>query len=266
MTTHEQFAKFSNDTAGLERIFRFLQSCVQIVVAYPSVFRTLGRLCTLPKRSALLVLQQRLDLARRYVRVFRFLSVFQQAQRLLMRREHAIAVQEDATGASKSDRKVEGSSPTPSSPSPQRVGKAEEWLDILGLTLTGLYLVIESSTIIDYMQIDGLQVWGPDRYLAINVEAQRFWFLALLCAVLNGLLRIRGLFGANEGPSGAKAQTLGKLVKGVVTNAADIILPGVIVGWLDVSPGVVALVMCATTLSTSMDIWERCGSEISGSK
>ncbi|KAI1736810.1 hypothetical protein F4680DRAFT_431152 [Xylaria scruposa] len=273
MTVHEQFAKFSNDTAGLERIFRFFQSCVQIIVAYRSTFQTLGglgypfTLCTLPKRSALLVLQQRLDLARRYIRVFRFLSVFQQSRRLLLRREHAIAVQENATDASKSDRKVEASSSTPSSPSPQRVAKAEEWLDVLGLTLTGMYLVIESSTIIDYMQIDGLQVWGPDRYLAINVEAQRFWFLALLCAVLSGLLRIRGLFGANEGhPSGGRPHTLGRLVRGVVTNAADIVLPGVIVGWLHVSPGVVALVMCATTLSTSLDIWERCGSEISGPK
>lgn len=217
----------------------------------------------------LLALQQRLDVARRYIRVFRFLAVFQQAQQLLMSREHAIVSSlhpKDATNPPSADRKVERSSTPPSAPhSPRQPGKAEEWLDCLGLTLTGVYLLTESSTIIDYMQIDGLQVWGPERYLVINAEAQRFWFLALLCGVLSALLKIwRILTTSGEYASRGRPETLIKLVRGAVTNTADMVLPGVIIGWLDVSPGVVALVMCATTLSTSVDIWERCGREIPG--
>ncbi|KAJ8123220.1 hypothetical protein ONZ43_g775 [Nemania bipapillata] len=174
MATYRQFAAFSNDTAGLERIFRLLQSWVQIILAYPSVISTVCQLQSnysfqcigkFPTRSTLLVLQQRLDIARRYIRVFRFLSVFQKTQELLTRPEHVIVSSpnpEKAANTPSTDRKVEGSSPTPSPPaSPRQLGQAEKWLDSLSLTLTGMYLLTETSTVIDYMQVDGLQVWGP---------------------------------------------------------------------------------------------------------
>ncbi|RWA11688.1 hypothetical protein EKO27_g3417 [Xylaria grammica] len=277
MTTYEQFAKFSNDSAGLERIFRLLQSWVQILRAYSSTFHTLGQSGHLlwgagtwsafPTNSTLLALQQRLDAARRYVRVFRFLSAFQHAQRALTHHEHIAVPQRpnNPTATPNKDGKAEGSPSTSSSLAQPRARTPEEWLDILGRMFNGMYLLTETSTIIDYMQIDGLQVWGADRYLAVNVEAQRFWFLTLLCGVLSGLLKIWRLLAANEkGASRGRSKTLANLIKGVVTNAADIVLPGVIVGWLDVSPGIVALVMCATTLSTSLDIWERCGRDVSG--
>ncbi|KAI3321930.1 hypothetical protein HD806DRAFT_502347 [Xylariaceae sp. AK1471] len=288
----EQFAKFANDSTGLERIFRLLQSVVQITLSYPSTLHLLldplrfivqSPLPLATTRSTLLLLQQRLDLARRYLRVFRFLDVFQQAQRLF---QHNIVSPQSPP--------PKGGKPK-SSLSLQQRTRAEEWLDLVGRTFCGMYLLLETSTIIDYMQVEGLEVWGPEGKLAVNAEAQRFWLFTLVCGVLSGLLRLRRevlvmekekpargntTTGNNVAAATEKGSTKGAskdrqlerskklitLVRSVVTNALDMVLPGVIVGWLHVSPGVVGLVMFVTTLSTSVDIWERCGREISSQK
>jgi hypothetical protein len=52
------------------------------------------------------------------------------------------------------------------------------------------------------------------------------------------------------------------LGRNVVANALDIVLPGAVVGWIDVSPRIVGLTMFSTTILTSIDIWARCGREV----
>jgi hypothetical protein len=173
----------------------------------------------------------------------------------------------------------------------------EAWIDVVGRTFCGMYLLLETTTLVDYMQVEGLGIWGPEGKFAVNVEAQRFWLFTLVCGVLSGLLRLRGevLVSKGKGEETARGNTtmgdkavavsekgntrgvskVGRvensknvipLVRVVMTMVLDLVLPGVVVGWLHVSPGVVGLVMFVTTLSTSMDIWERCGREISSQK
>ncbi|KAI1109313.1 hypothetical protein F5Y14DRAFT_31579 [Nemania sp. NC0429] len=313
-TTFEQFVRYVNDLAGLERIFRLLQSIVQIGIAYPSTIHLVDPLIlliipvqssvTTLNRAVLLVLQQRIDLARRYLRVFRFLDTFQQAQRLF--HQHVVtSPPPPGTSLTKAPNPTpasEESSGTPYTPSSQRRARTEEWLDLLGRSFNGMYLLVETSTIVDYMQVDGLHVWGAEGKIVVNAEAQRFWLFTLVCGVLAGIVRISRLLAAEDetprestnmttgdddageptekGSSGRprgkeeeeeerqrhKSKTLKRLVRGVVTNAIDIVLPAVVIGWLHVGPGVVALAMFATTLSTSVDIWKRCGREITGRK
>ena len=182
-----------------------------------------------------------------------------------------------------------------------------------------MYLLLDASTIIDALQIEGLQLWGPEWERIIAVEAQRFWLFALVCGVFSGLLKMRKVVTDTPvtvtGDSLTRAKTDGNststttitekektatpdetaesdpekelqrlqnataetgqkrrevrrrlhgLGRNVVANALDVVLPGVIVGWVDASPGTVGLAMFTTTVLTGMDVWQRCGREVLG--
>lgn len=298
-------------TVGLERTFRLLQAIAQILSSYPvllGLFVSLLELISIdaaPSYSAahgiLLVLRQRLGLARRFFRLFRFLDSFHAAQKLYAN----IATQQLPSGKQR----------------PSWV-YLEAYLDVLGRTFNGMYLLLESSTIVDALQIDGLAAWGPKWERTVGVEAQRFWLFALVCAVASGALKALQVLAytpvppigdvtqsekvekekekektaspaaGGDGQEGeeeefdvrkeqerlrglvrqtrkrrvlwrrevrAKLHGLGRTT---VANALDIVLPGVIVGWIDADPGTVGVVMFITTVLTGLDVWERCGREV----
>lgn len=166
----------------------------------------------------------------------------------------------------------------------------------------GLYLLLDASLIVDALKIDGLRIWTPEWEGIITVEAQRFWLFALVCGVVGGLLRMVDVWayqpvpGTGEGFSkgvdekktkGNSTVVAGKekgvvekkdvlaeevrkqlrvLQRDVLANALDIVLPGVVVGWLHVGPGVVGLAMFTTTILTGMAVWERCGRAVKSVK
>ncbi|KAI4594127.1 hypothetical protein KJ359_008669 [Pestalotiopsis sp. 9143b] len=312
--TFEQFIRFTTDSVGLERTFRLLQAIAQILSSYPALlglFVSLLELVTIdaaPSYSAahgvLLVLRQRLGLARRFFRLFRFLDSFHAAQKLYAN----IAVQQLPSGKKR----------------PSWV-YLEAYLDVLGRTFNGMYLLLESSTIVDALQVDGLAAWGAKWERTVGVEAQRFWLFALVCAVASGALKALQVLaytpvppagdvtqsekvaGAQEKEKTAPAAAAGvgeeeeegfdvrkeqERLRGLVrqtrkrrvlwrrevraklqglgrttaANALDIVLPGVIVGWIDADPGTVGVVMFITTVLTGLDVWERCGREVSEGK
>ncbi|KAH8195435.1 hypothetical protein TruAng_010387 [Truncatella angustata] len=53
-----------------------------------------------------------------------------------------------------------------------------------------MYLLLETSTMIDALQVEGLRLWTHEWERVIIVEAQRFWLFALVCGVLSGLLKV----------------------------------------------------------------------------
>ncbi|KAI0009157.1 peroxisomal biogenesis factor 11 [Xylariaceae sp. FL0662B] len=288
--TFEQFVRFSTDSVGLERTFRLFQSLAQILSSFSLPFSLLLYLLSTsqttspPPSPAVLhgilgALRQRLALARRYLRLFRFLESFGAAQKLY---------------ASLS------SSSHSSSPSAWA-----DWLDVGARSFNGMYLLLEASTIVDALQVDGLAVWGPEWEPRVGVEAQRFWLFALVCAAGAGLLRIRDVLASAPAPAPAagpqrvekekgkgkgkgkadeggargdlKRERAGadrqrsevrakvyKLGRGVIANVLDITLPGSVVGWVKADSGTVGLAMFVTTILTSMDVWERCGREVAG--
>ncbi|KAK6217753.1 hypothetical protein LQW54_003262 [Pestalotiopsis sp. IQ-011] len=314
--TFEQFIRFTTDSVGLERTFRLLQAIAQIFSSYPALlglfvsFLELISIDAAPSYSAahgiLLVLRRRLGLARRFFRLFRFLDSFHAAQKLYAN----IAVQQLPSGKKR----------------PSWV-YLEAYLDVLGRTFNGMYLLLESSTIVDALQIDGLAAWGPGRERTVGVEAQRFWLFALVCAVASGALKaLQVLAYTPVPPAGDVTQSekvadarekekektapaaaggdgeeeeeefdvrkeqerlrglvrqarkrrvlwrrevrakLRGLGRTTAANALDIVLPGVIVGWIDADPGIVGVVMFITTVLTGLDVWERCGREVSEGK
>ncbi|KAI2628733.1 peroxisomal biogenesis factor 11 [Hypoxylon sp. NC1633] len=305
----EQFIKFTTDSVGLERIFRLLQSIVQILSSFSIPFDLLLYLLSLfstptstPSTSAtraiLAALNQRLGLARRFFRLFRSLESFHAAQKLYA-----------GLSADAGSRKGR----------PAWV-QVEPWLEVSARTFNGMYLLLEASTIVDALQVPGLAVWTPEQQRRLTVEGQRFWLFALVCGLLYNLLEMVNVlaytpvpatgegFGVGKQDRAADTQNeetfpeeekavralkveqerLRKIVKnrkeqrrlwrravsakitrlgrGAMANALDIVLPGTVVGWVQVEPGTVSLAMFVTTILTGMDVWERCGREVLASK
>ncbi|KAL7622107.1 hypothetical protein AAE478_007609 [Parahypoxylon ruwenzoriense] len=301
----EQFIKFTTDSVGLERTFRLFQAAVQILSSFALPFDLLIQVLSLASdgttpspatvRAILGGLNQRLGLARRSLRLFRFLESFDAAQKIYAR----LSSSAGQKGASRF--------------------QTEAWLDVFARTFNGMYLLLEASTIVNALQIQGLAVWTPDWERSITVEAQRFWLFSLVCGLLSGLLEIFNVLaytpvpatGAGyavdkqdgngvaetekSSPSEKAADDLKKeqqrlraivkgrqeqrrlwrreiqtkvykLGRGAAANALDIVLPGSAVGWIKVDPGTVGLAMFVTSILTGMDVWERCGREVSAGK
>ena len=258
---------------ALERIFRLLQATAYIILSDSFAFGLFLHILNISTvkppppegaRSILLDVFKGLDLLRRLLRVFRFLHSFHAAHNLFL----SISPSTPANGRQK----------------PGLV-QAKAWIDVLGHTFNGMYFLLTASTIIDALRIEGLKLWAPEWERSINIEAQRFWLFALVCGLFSGLLQMikiqvyapEFMQGKAEGNSAAttgkeKMEKMDKpaesrreligLARNVAANALDIILPGVGVGWIDVSPGIVGLAMFSTTILTGIDVWERCGREV----
>ncbi|KAI1121401.1 hypothetical protein F5Y10DRAFT_102096 [Nemania abortiva] len=308
--TFDQFVRFTTDAVGLERTFRLFQSIAQILHSYTFPLECLLFLLaclpasaiggagsagsngssapdTAATRAALVGLRIKLNLARRYFRLFRFLESFGAAQKLY----------------------ASLSSPSPSpSPSQSSLARQAVWIDVFGRTFNGMYLLLEASTFLDVQKVEGLAIWSPEMEGKIAVEGQRFWLFSLACGALAGLVRIVDVLTSAPAPvpasrdakdgdrdedektssegdedgsdrkSPKEDQTeylawrrearskISGLSRRVVTDALDITIPGSIVGWVPVSTGTVGLAMFVTTVITGMEVWERCGREVNGSK
>ncbi|WYZ37886.1 hypothetical protein EsH8_II_001392 [Colletotrichum jinshuiense] len=315
---YDQFVAFGSDSAGLERILRGLQALTAILTAYPSLislilFATSN--ADAPILEALGPLRGHLNLTRRFIRFFWFLNSFGTSYNLY---------------ASISSPPVP---PPPSSSSPAGTRKSkgvglETWLEILKFTLLGLYGGLETATLPDLLGVPQIEIFGAERTKALNVEAQRFWLLALVCGVLANLTHILKAFayapvpqhghgygtgenaektaasaGSGAGEDGAtggeksgdaggeekldweaerarlraivakrredrkrwrgdvafKVKTLGRKV---FSDSLDCLIPGVILGWVNVQPGTVGVAMFITTVLSSRDIWDRCGAAV----
>ncbi|KAI0401125.1 hypothetical protein F4802DRAFT_443454 [Xylaria palmicola] len=295
-STFDQFVRFTTDAAGLERTFRLFHALSQILYAYALPLHLVTLVfgaSAVRTRAVLLGLRGQLALARRHFRVFRSLESFGAARRLLY-----------------------PPTPTPSAGGGRGPGVAvvgwDRWLDGLGRSFNGMYLLLEASTHLDALKVDGLAPWGPAWEAVLTVEGQRFWLFALACGVLANLVRVAdvvaeasapravqqggGVEGKavkergnekeslsasdddeekeEEGEKGAARDDhpvwgdpavrakIRTLARRALSDALDITIPGSIVGWIPAGAGGVGLAMFATTLLTSIDIWERCGREV----
>ncbi|KAK2049827.1 hypothetical protein LZ31DRAFT_456324, partial [Colletotrichum somersetense] len=296
-------------TAGLERILRGLQALAVIFGAYPSLISLVLLAPDSPLLEALGPLKNHLNLTRRFIRLFWFLNSFGTSYNLV--------------------------SPAPPHGGSRDGGGAvvglETWLDIVRFTLLGLYGGIESLTLPDLLGVPQLEVFGAERTRALNLEAQRFWLLALASGVLANLARMLKAFahapvpqhghgygtgeqaqqqqqqqqqqkagdavgekaggdGDGDGDGEEKldwqaerarlravvakrreerkrwrrnvATQVRSLGRKVVADSLDCLIPGAVLGWVNVQPGIVGVAMLITTFLTGRDIWERCGAAV----
>jgi hypothetical protein len=237
---------------GLERILRFLQAIIGLTLAYlvPNpklstlIFR--GMPNTPLKRAPLSQLRSQLGVMRRTIRFFRFIDAFAAALSIY-------------------------SSPL----------TLLSWLDSFASTFNGLYLLLESSLVLDAMDIPGLRIWGDEHVKAVNFEAQRSWFFALAAGAAACVLRINRLRAERQSAMRVEADSKNKDEKQtnpkdrqavsvaaldsqlraqqrkVVTNCVDLILPGSTIGWIPASAGLVSLATLVTTLLSGYDVWYK---------
>ena len=145
-----------------------------------------------------------------------------------------------------------------------------------------MYLLLETLTFPDALEVQGLSIWGQERNAMLVVEAQRFWFFALVCAVGSGVLKLRkGWVRVDEeegkGVKGEKVGTKGggdgkveegrgrlqreknrRVLRRLVADALDLAVPGAVIGWVPASTGTVGVLMVGSTWLTGLEVWERC--------
>jgi hypothetical protein len=182
---------------GLERTFRGIQAILQIISSIPIIFDlfiwtlNLGAdqpFSPLITQGILLALRQRLAITRRCFKTFRFLDSFNSAHKLYM------------SISTKSDGKKR----------PTWV-QTEEWIDVSGRTFNGFHFLLESITLIDALQIEGLRIWTPTWERKLFLEAQRFWLFALICAVICGLLNMLKIMAYTPVPATSDAASQEKI-------------------------------------------------------
>ncbi|KAF6811029.1 hypothetical protein CSOJ01_05953 [Colletotrichum sojae] len=184
----DQFVAFGSDSAGLERILRAFQSLVVILLTNPSLFSFLS-IPQAPGIAALLPLKSNLNLSRRAIRLFWFLNSFGTSYNLYS---------------------------SSSSPKP-----LETWLDIVRLTLLGLYAGIESATLLDLLGLPNVSVFGEEQTRRLNLEAQRFWILGLWIGIAGNVLRMVRAFAYAPVPQDGEGYGTGEGEKTAAAAAGD---------------------------------------------
>lgn len=218
--------------------------------------------------ATLIPLLDRLNITRRFLRLFRFIEAFQRGWKSYI---------------SGTDRKF------------------EDWLDILSASTLGIYGLIESATLLDLIGIPNLTFFEVAQAKELNRQAQMYWFTALYAASVSAgikLLRVlayravptaSATFGAGDEKSGAKSknskkellkESLEKRVEErkaevkefnakvvtlsltMVVSLLDMIIPAVAVGWVRIDSGYVGIAMLVTTLITTRNVWIKCGKDL----
>ncbi|KAL5358770.1 peroxisomal biogenesis factor 11 [Aspergillus floccosus] len=219
-----QFSNFTRTSAGLEKTLRLLQAAAQIATEV-----------TVDQVSALRWGQARSQFAltRRFFRFFNFIDCFERVFSLL--------------GGHSSD------------------GFLLLAIELVRWSCLGLYFLLEDLTILHAMNIYPVS-WNKP----VLVEAYKFWFYALSLSIVSSLWRL--VFSAEQpattkqskGEKATKAAAekalavkgqRNALVKRIVVDGCDLLIPGTFVGWIEASDLTVAMAMVASTLVSGRDVW-----------
>ncbi|CAI4217442.1 unnamed protein product [Parascedosporium putredinis] len=260
MSSYEQFISFGVDAFGIERFLRGVQATCQIFANTPAA----ASLTNIPI-SEFIAFGATLNLARRFIRTWRFLDCFSTSQAL-----------------------YNGSSgPT-----------LELWLDITRLSLFGIYGLLETATLPD---LSGVTGFGPQMTKQINLEAQKFWFAALACGIVAGASRLLSLYahapvpqadevydladGAGDGKDEKKAAEArlkkkqqgeeeraqraaakASVLRKTAVDAIDMVIPSSVLRWIAVDTATVGWAMLLSTFLSGYDVWARCGVQLRQAK
>lgn len=181
-----------------------VQAILMVIISQPFLTHNLGMLVALGNEhiweeprafntGALSDLRAQVALARRFLRMFRFLECFQTAHRLYA----SLYSQPPSPPAAPPPGPTRGEEKGPG-PATGAQGRrrrrarppAEAWLDLSARTFNGMYLLLEALTLADAL---GLPLLGRRWSGALHVEGQRFWFLALACGAAGGAAKLATL-------------------------------------------------------------------------
>ncbi|KAE8373356.1 peroxisomal biogenesis factor 11 [Aspergillus bertholletiae] len=229
-----QFSNFTRTTAGLEKTCRLIQSFAQIAIELEitPASTTIAQWETARSQIAL---------TRRFFRFFSFIDCFSQVYGLL-------------GGA-------------------QDQGLFMTLVEIGRWSCLGLYLVLEDLTILHAMDVHPVAWNAP-----VLVEAFKFWFYSLALSVFGAVCGLlftssssRSKTSGNDekkdtkndekavsksDDSQSKAQRTA-LMKRIVVDGCDLLIPGVFVGWMQISDLVIGVTMVISTVVSGGDAWVK---------
>lgn len=110
-----------------------------------------------------------------------------------------------------------------------------------------------------------MNVWPVPWNTPVLVEANKFWFYALCLSIVGAVVEILGSLlstgvqkkGKNGGAKGGRAQPTAPLVKRIVVDGCDLLLPGTFLGWIEAGDFTVGVAMVLSTVVASGDVWAR---------
>ncbi|KAH8424866.1 PEX11 domain protein [Aspergillus melleus] len=223
-----QFANFTRTSAGLEKTLRLIQAVAQIA-AEVTIDRTVAKRWDAAKGQ--------LALTRRFFRFFNFIDCFDRVSSLL--------------GGNGSNE-----------------GVLTLLIELARWTCLGGYFLLEDLTILHAMNVHPT-TWTWNR--PVLEEAYKLWFYALSLSIVGALWSLLFVVGTNSsakggkkggkkgaGKTGAGNQALRRtLLKRIVVDGCDLLIPGVFLGWVQVGDATVGAGMVVSTLVAGGDIWAR---------
>ncbi|KAL2430653.1 hypothetical protein ABEF95_012293 [Exophiala dermatitidis] len=253
-------AKFTNDSVGLEKSLKFVQSVSQIgeSIAAPYFFEVTH--WTLAK--------DQIGLARRYFRLFKWIDCFNAAQAEYASINNKPEIKDDKGHAQKSAR-------TSSEDNVRQLLSVSKW------SFLGIYLFMEMFTISNALSITSYS-WGP----ALQIESLKFWFYSLAVSFVLGIYDLWLLSAAEsesqpstststpatenekattgapapQNTKDASAQLSSKrraIYKQIVQDGCDMLIPASIVGWVQLDPVTVGVAGSISALLGASDAWNR---------
>ncbi|OJJ86238.1 PEX11 domain protein [Aspergillus glaucus CBS 516.65] len=217
----KQFTTFTKTTPGFERSLRLLQALSQIAsdLSTHNVV-TATRWATAKSQIAL---------TRRYFRFLNFIDSFDRAYTLLVHGGDGDA------------------------------GTVSTMLELGKSSALGIYVLLENLTILHAMGIYPQTPWARD----IQTQAYKFWFWGLALSVLGGIWSL--LFSSGTSAQSRKNEkvtppstTASKtLMKRVIVDGCDLMIPGSSLGWVSMGSEIVGMLMVLSTVVSMGDVWRR---------
>ncbi|KAH8801627.1 peroxisomal biogenesis factor 11 [Xylogone sp. PMI_703] len=140
-------------------------------------------------------------------------------------------------------------------------------LDVGKTSCMGMYLLMESSTMLDAMG-----AWKTTWAARCMIEANKFWFYSLVFSIIRNVLELlKSERPKTKSTSTAVKEKKGKvsppvvvanktkqriLLRRIIADACDLLIPGSVTGWIPVSMVISGYATVVSTFLTSIDIWE----------
>ncbi|RFU28854.1 hypothetical protein B7463_g7497, partial [Scytalidium lignicola] len=134
-------------------------------------------------------------------------------------------------------------------------------LDVGKWSCMGMYLIMESSTMLDAMG-----AWKTTWAAQCLLEANKFWFYSLVFSIIKSVLGLLNS-GSSTKPNGTnekkgknsppvKKTRPNKLVRKLLADGFDLLIPGLVTGWIPTSLLISGYTTVASTILTSMEVWD----------
>ncbi|CRG90882.1 hypothetical protein PISL3812_07928 [Talaromyces islandicus] len=232
----KQFSNFANGhPLGIEKTLRLIQAICQILSSSIFVSYIPNAVYAVGCASA----RNQVALARRYLRFFKFIESF---------------------NASYAAWKV---------PAPTGTDSIRKMVVVAKWSVLGVYYAMEDLTILDAMGV-WVTPWAKDTF----VECNKWWFYGIALSLIASTFSLffpppefRGKPQQSQKPVntetekspaiGQPNQDLTPIVRGIIVDGCDILLPGSFLGWIQATPTQVGVGMVVSTLVTSRDIWVK---------